>query len=81
MSAGLQGKKPLLSKPPDKGSFPLDHDGECKPIMIQYMECLSKKDCVSDPCRDIAQAYLQCRMDRELMAKEDWKNLGFDDNK
>jgi cytochrome c oxidase assembly protein subunit 19 len=30
------------------------------------------------PCKDMSKAYLQCRMDKNLMAKEDdWSTLGF----
>ena len=36
----LPGGKQFQGSPPDKGSFPLDHDGECKPMKEQYMACL-----------------------------------------
>ncbi|EDV19137.1 Cytochrome c oxidase assembly protein COX19 [Trichoplax sp. H2] len=65
--------------PPDKGSFPLDHDGECKTFMKTYMQCLEKSNYEQSDCRKEAKEYLQCRMDRQLMAKEDFKNLGFKD--
>lgn len=64
---------------PDKGSFPLDHDGECRQPMIEYLECLSKKDADSSLCRDFTQKYLKCRMDTQLMAQEEWRKLGFKD--
>lgn len=32
--------KSVPPKPPLKGSFPLDHDGDCKSLMQQYMDCL-----------------------------------------
>ncbi|TDZ23160.1 Cytochrome c oxidase assembly protein COX19 [Colletotrichum orbiculare MAFF 240422] len=67
--------KPL---PPQRGSFPLDHDGECKYVIANYLECIKKVRGVNDAqCRDLAKAYLACRMDRNLMAKDDFKNLGF----
>lgn len=65
--------------PPDKGSFPLDHDGECKKFMLKYMICLGKNDNDNAQCRPEAKNYLGCRMDRDLMARESWKKLGFDD--
>lgn len=79
-SIGISGKKPLITKPPDKGSFPLDHDGECKQVMIDYLKCLQKTDCENASCRDLAKKYLQCRMDKQLMAKEEWSKLGFQDS-
>ena len=67
--------------PPDKGSFPLDHDGECRLPMVEYLECLHKNDKNSSLCREFCQKYLKCRMDTQLMAKEDWDKLGFKNNK
>ncbi|KAK2728427.1 putative cytochrome c oxidase assembly protein cox19-like protein [Colletotrichum kahawae] len=64
--------------PPQRGSFPLDHDGECKHVISNYLECIKKVRGVNDAeCRDLAKSYLDCRMDRNLMAKDDFKNLGF----
>ncbi|XP_048579148.1 cytochrome c oxidase assembly protein COX19-like [Nematostella vectensis] len=58
------GRKIFQTKPPDRGSFPLDHDGECKDFMITYMQCLKKNKNMNFNCRAESQAYLQCRMDR-----------------
>ncbi|UPK98373.1 hypothetical protein LCI18_009308 [Fusarium solani-melongenae] len=64
--------------PPQRGSFPLDHDGECKTVMAKYLACMKKVRGVNeDECRDMAKAYLSCRMDRNLMARDEFKNLGF----
>ncbi|KUI60463.1 Cytochrome c oxidase assembly protein COX19 [Cytospora mali] len=64
--------------PPQRGSFPLDHDGECKQAMTQYLSCIKKvKGVNKDECRELAKSYLSCRMDRNLMARDDFKNLGF----
>ncbi|KAK3337365.1 hypothetical protein B0T19DRAFT_70540 [Cercophora scortea] len=64
--------------PPQRGSFPLDHDGECKHIMADYLACIKKvKGVNEDACRNLAKSYLACRMDRNLMARDDFKNLGF----
>ncbi|KAH7026349.1 uncharacterized protein B0I36DRAFT_249293 [Microdochium trichocladiopsis] len=66
--------------PPERGSFPLDHDGECKDVMKQYLACIKKvKGVNEDQCRNIAKAYLSCRMDKNLMARDEFKNLGFQD--
>jgi len=64
-------------KPPEKGSFPLDHEGECKEFMIKYMQCLKTNERETNKCREESKAYLQCRMERNLMAKEEWNKLGF----
>ena len=130
-------QKTLRPKPPDKGSFPLDHEGktcvqsisrtrarfikfnydclyyvgECKQFMVKYMECLTRSSNDNSLCRQESKDYLQCRMDkwenpqhfiphktlcfgtvytynvmhftntcRQLMAKEDFKRLGYKDN-
>ncbi|TQN71057.1 Cytochrome c oxidase assembly protein COX19, partial [Colletotrichum shisoi] len=65
--------------PPQRGSFPLDHEGECKHVIATYLECIKKVRGVNDAeCRDLARSYLACRMDRNLMAKDEFRNLGFD---
>ncbi|CAN8099504.1 unnamed protein product [Discula destructiva] len=66
--------------PPQRGSFPLDHDGECKQVMVQYLSCIKKvKGVNEDQCRQLAKSYLACRMDRNLMARDEFKNLGYTD--
>ncbi|KAF9650751.1 hypothetical protein BDM02DRAFT_3111801 [Thelephora ganbajun] len=76
------GRPPSLSStgftatPPDRGSFPLDHYGECKEYMIRYLGCLKTNGSASTPCRALGKDYLDCRMNRGLMERDDWKNLG-----
>ncbi|PHH91266.1 hypothetical protein CDD83_1128 [Cordyceps sp. RAO-2017] len=76
---GSPGKLPSTRPtPPQRGSFPLDHDGECKHVMSDYLACMKKARGINDDeCRNLAKAYLVCRMDRNLMARDDMKNLGF----
>ncbi|KAJ8595241.1 hypothetical protein M405DRAFT_783496 [Rhizopogon salebrosus TDB-379] len=64
------------TSPPDRGSFPLDHEGECKEQMMQYMDCLRKNSSASTPCRVVSKQYLDCRMTKGLMERDEWKNLG-----
>lgn len=64
-------------KPPQRGIFPLDHDGECKTRMKDFVLCLNRSDNDHHKCRELSRAYLQCRMDKQLMAAEDLDNLGF----
>jgi cytochrome c oxidase assembly protein subunit 19 len=55
----------LAPKPPDKGSFPLDHFRECSEAKEQYLACLKDNTMRADgdACRTFSAAYLQCRMD------------------
>lgn len=63
-------------KPPERGIFPLDHEGECKIKMRDYLKCLNNNKQDHFPCKKLSRAYLQCRMDRDLMAKDDLDTLG-----
>lgn len=66
-----------LPTPPERGSFPLDHDSECSTIMKDYLGCLKlTKGTNAHGCRLLAKSYLKCRMDHGLMDQEEWKNLG-----
>ncbi|KAF9817437.1 hypothetical protein IEO21_03394 [Rhodonia placenta] len=75
------GRPPSISagfspNPPDRGSFPLDHYGECKDYMKVYLDCLRKNSSNSTPCRLLNREYLECRMSRGLMERDQWRNLG-----
>ncbi|KAI9293276.1 hypothetical protein K502DRAFT_306559 [Neoconidiobolus thromboides FSU 785] len=68
--------------PPDRGSFPLDHDKQCYESMKNYLSCLKKNKNETMNCRELAKQHLECRMNNELMKKDDFDNLGFaEDNK
>lgn len=69
----------LTKIPPDKGSFPIDHENRCKQHMVQFLKCLRDHKFDNEKCRSFSKDYLECRMQHGLMAKEDWKNLGFED--
>jgi len=79
MSTAYLGKKQFVPTAPIKGSFPLDHDGVCKTEMIDYMICLNKNRAQNEECRPLAKKYFTCRMQNQLMAKEDWVKLGYGD--
>jgi len=71
MSFGSPGGGTNFAKPipPERGSFPLDHDNECKMHMASYLTCLKKAKGVNvDDCRMLSKAYLQCRMDRYVLS-------------
>lgn len=56
------GGNALLTKPPEKGSFPLDHRGECKDEMKSFMQCLKDQNGAQGPCKKYSRIYLQCRI-------------------
>jgi cytochrome c oxidase assembly protein subunit 19 len=81
MSSFTFSQKLFKPTPPDRGSFPLDHEGYCKRSMIKYMRCLAENRNENTLCRDFAKEYLSCRMDHDLMERDSWSNLGFDTEK
>jgi len=65
--------------PPQRGSFPLDHDGtagapterelteragECKHLMTLYLACTKTHHHFYEPCQALSKQYLECRMER-----------------
>lgn len=77
MSSVTFSQKIFQPTPPDKGSFPLDHEGLCKKSMVKFMQCLAKENNNNSACRRETKEYLDCRMRNNLMAKEEWSKLGF----
>eukprot|EP00128_Syssomonas_multiformis_P012457 Colp12_sorted_trinity150504_noHs@20736 len=75
----IGGSKVYQAKPPQRGSFPLDHEGECKEFMVKYMDCMKKNAFDNAQCRLEAKDYLECRMEKQLMAEETWSRLGLKD--
>ncbi|KAK1794509.1 hypothetical protein P4O66_010759 [Electrophorus voltai] len=73
------GTKSFKPSPPDKGSFPLDHFGECKSFKEKFMRCLRDNKFDNALCRLQSKEYLECRMDKQLMTKEPLEKLGFRD--
>ncbi|KAJ8366917.1 hypothetical protein AAFF_G00336710 [Aldrovandia affinis] len=73
------GSKSFTPRAPDKGAFPLDHFGECKPHKENFMKCLRSNGYDNSLCRLQSKEYLECRMERQLMAKEPLEKLGFKD--
>ncbi|GAA5878468.1 hypothetical protein JCM3774_006409 [Rhodotorula dairenensis] len=67
----------LGGAPPQKGSFPLDHEGECKDYMVRYLKCMKQNKQTSTDCRHLSKEYLACRMDKGLMERTEWDALGF----
>ncbi|RMZ84146.1 hypothetical protein DV738_g532, partial [Chaetothyriales sp. CBS 135597] len=78
---GAPGGRAVATKPtpPERGSFPLDHDAECKQFISSYLRCIKEQSGTNDTqCRLLAKNYLNCRMEKGLMAKDEWKNLGLE---
>lgn len=76
MNNSFQQKR-LQLIPPEKGSFPLDHEGSCKKFMLLYMTCLRENRDNVSACQTQSKEYLACRMENGLMAEESWEKLGF----
>lgn len=66
-------------RPPDKGSFPLDHKGVCKSMRENWVACMNTHAWDSSKCRSESAAYLRCRMDNNLMSPEEVAKLGYND--
>ncbi|KAJ3353340.1 Cytochrome c oxidase assembly protein cox19 [Allomyces javanicus] len=47
--------------------------------MKDYLACMRKSGGSSTKCRDLSKKYLECRMERGLMAPDKMENLGFHD--
>lgn len=67
----------LVKTPPDRGSFPIDHESVCKQYMIEFLKCLRENKFDNEKCRPVSKDYLECRMQHGLMARDEWKNLGY----
>ena len=48
--------------------------------MQKYISCLKDQHDKHYLCRELSREYLQCRMDRQLMASEDLDKLGFSED-
>ncbi|XP_058979764.1 cytochrome c oxidase assembly protein COX19 [Musca domestica] len=79
MTSNTFNQSKFIPTAPEKGSFPLDHEGLCKKYYLLYMRCLHQSDDQSAQCRNEAREYLNCRMKNELMEKAEWSKLGFED--
>ncbi|KAK9266097.1 hypothetical protein L1049_003442 [Liquidambar formosana] len=79
MSAGgaFGGNRGVRPVPPEKGIFPLDHMHECDLEKKDYINCLKSSGHKSEQCRLFSKKYLECRMEKNLMAKQDMAELGF----
>lgn len=75
-STTLSGRT-ISPRAPERGSFPLDHLGECRDFARAYLRCMKANANVTTQCRPLAKQFLACRMDTGLMAREEWAALGF----
>lgn len=80
MTSHTFGQKKFTPTPPEKGSFPLDHESLCKRYYLYYMTCLRKNDDKNSECRQEAKEYLDCRMKNQLMEEVQWSKLGFQES-
>ncbi|KAI8018703.1 Cytochrome c oxidase assembly protein COX19 [Camellia lanceoleosa] len=80
MSAGgaFGGNRGVRPVPPEKGVFPLDHMHLCDLEKKEYINCLKSGGHKSEKCKHFSKKYLECRMEKNLMAKQDMSELGFE---
>jgi cytochrome c oxidase assembly protein subunit 19 len=76
----LSSNKLLKPRPPERGSFPLDHEGLCKNVMTQYIQCMKKYNHIGIKCRTLSRKYVECRMEHGLMAKDELQQLGLEES-
>lgn len=53
--------------------------GECKSFKEKFLKCLHENNFENALCRKESKEYLECRMERQLMAQEPLEKLGFGD--
>lgn len=53
--------------------------GECRSFQERFMKCLRENKFENALCRHESKEYLECRMERQLMAQEPLEKLGFGD--
>uniref|UniRef100_A0AC11D7F5 Uncharacterized protein n=1 Tax=Ovis aries TaxID=9940 RepID=A0AC11D7F5_SHEEP len=56
-----------------------EREGECKSFKEKFMKCLRDNNFENALCRNESKEYLECRMERQLMAQEPLEKLGFGD--
>jgi len=77
----LSRNKVQSPTPPEYGSFPLDHLGECTAPMKVFIDCLDDNVGVHRLCHEQARAYIRCRLEKNLMSEQVLREYGFyDDN-
>lgn len=71
-------------KPAMDVSFRVEHRIVCvsrshvfEPSIQKYLDCLNESRDVHYKCRELSKEYLQCRMDKQLMAQEDLNKVSF----
>ncbi|KAK4269341.1 hypothetical protein QN277_022510 [Acacia crassicarpa] len=77
LGGAFGGNRGLRPVPPEKGIFPLDHLHLCDQEKKEYLSCLKSFGHKSEKCRQFSKKYLECRMEKNLMAKQDLSELGF----
>ncbi|KAK3430189.1 hypothetical protein EUGRSUZ_E01716 [Eucalyptus grandis] len=50
---------------------------ECDQEKKDYLDCLKSSSHQSETCRRFSKKYLECRMAKNLMARQDMSELGF----
>ncbi|KAM2016322.1 hypothetical protein ACFX16_046750 [Malus domestica] len=77
LGGAFGGNRGLSPVPPEKGVFPLDHMHLCDLEKKKCLSCLKTSGHQSEKCRLFSKMYLECQMEKNLMAKQDMSELGF----
>jgi len=66
-----------IKEAPILGSFPLDHEGDCKALVGEYLTCLKGPMGPNGGCKKLIKKYLECRIKNGLMDEiDDWRMVG-----
>ncbi|ELK09211.1 Cytochrome c oxidase assembly protein COX19 [Pteropus alecto] len=57
----------------------MEVQSECKSFKEKFLKCLHENNFENALCRKESKEYLECRMERQLMAQEPLEKLGFGD--
>ena len=71
MASNVGGATQCKPTTPEEGSsFPLDHKEACEQLYLKYMVCLSNNDNLNTKCGSESKDYLNCRIQKGLMARK-----------
>jgi cytochrome c oxidase assembly protein subunit 19 len=79
MNAQTRAAREGAGTAPQRGSFPIDHLHECDGTIFDYYTCLKKNKYFAQKCRVEVKAYLDCRLEKGLMTKDDYRAANLPD--
>ena len=79
MNSQTRNAKTQVGAGPQRGSFPLDHLHECDVTIEKYFVCMKTNKYFPQKCREEMRSYLDCRLDKNLMTKDDYRAANLPD--